>query len=162
MIFPAAHSPWYNRIGWLGVKHQLTYLQLHIFHIEKIHFCLLIQNQSTEPTLCKLTTLRKFATLNLKTIHFLWYCLKFRLVISWWFCEMKTRTEPVILLLFLILSLWQPQFSGWFWRLLGDLFLSAKHWNKGNIIRYKNNTNGKMSQWITKKSRQKPTYCSCG
>ena len=71
------------------------------------------------------------------------HCLKFRLIFNRWFCEMKIKTEPVIPLLFLTLSLWEPEFSGWFWRLLGDLLPSARHWNKGSIIHYKNNTNGK-------------------
>ena len=29
-LFSFVDSPWYNRNGWLGVKHQVTYLLIHL------------------------------------------------------------------------------------------------------------------------------------
>ena len=30
LFFPHLQSPWYNRTGWLGIKHQFTYLLPHL------------------------------------------------------------------------------------------------------------------------------------
>ena len=32
------HSPWYNRTGWLGVKHQVTYSRIHPVSVLHAHF----------------------------------------------------------------------------------------------------------------------------